>query len=324
MKFIRISLIVTIVQVLCFCQANAENLNAVRVIVNGEIITEFDVNARIAEAFMIARQRYEGAYLEQRREEITTNAIEELINRRILVQEAKRLIILHPEKAEEVEKDLEAFVKDAVDEVGSLYRFYELANKQGVNPLTKRLELREDIMVDHLMREHVYARILITPKEIRKYYQTHTDEYSQEGELSFRQILIKFSSYESKEEAKTAVEGISLKLKEGEAFDVIAQNHSKGPHADKGGLWGFDEVRDFRKDFLKIINKLEKGEISEVTDSAIGYHIFKVEEKVGAETLSFKQVQDDIYKEIFREKFHARKKEYLDELKKNVTIERYY
>ena len=140
MKFIRISLIVTISQILYFCQANAENLNSVRVIVNGEIITEFDVNKRIAEAFMIARQKYSGADLEQKRQEITYKATEELIDRRILVQEAKRLLLLNPEKAEEVERDLESFVKDAVDEVGSLYKFYELANKQGINPLEKRAE----------------------------------------------------------------------------------------------------------------------------------------------------------------------------------------
>lgn len=323
MKFIRISLIVTIFQILYVCQANAENLNSVRVIVDGEIITEFDVNERIAEAYMIAGQRYSGADLEQRRQEIASDAIEELIDRRMLVQEAKRLLLLNPEKAEEVERDLEAFVKDAVAEVGSLYKFYELANKQGVNPLTKRVELREDIMVDHLMRENVYAKILITPKAIRKYYQTHADEYSQEGELSFRQILIKFSSYESKEEARTVVEALFHRLKDGEAFDVIAKDQSKGPHADKGGLWEFDEVRDFRKDFLEIINNLKKGEISEIIDSAIGYHIFKVEEKVEAEVLSFQQVQDGIYKEIFRDQFYERKKEFLDELRENVTIERY-
>lgn len=324
MKFLRWFLIFPALQLFCLCQANAANLNAVRVVVNGEIITEFDVQKQISEAFQIAEEKYDGIELQQKRREIIANAIEELIDRKILVQEAKRVMLLNPEKAEKIEKNLDSFVKGAVDEIGSLYKFYELAHKQGINPLKKRAELKEDLMVDEILRENVYTKIIITPKEMKRYYREHSDKFSGERKLSFRQILIKFSRYKTKEEAKSVAEKLLSRLKNGEEFEVVAKEHSQGPHAYKGGLWEFDEVKDFRKDLVTVVSKLKDNEISQIIETSIGYHIFKIEEIILAKATSFQQAQTEIYNALFREKFIKKKKEYLQELKKKVVIKRYY
>ncbi len=324
MKFLRLVFLFFILQLFCLSQANADNLNAIRVIVNGEIITEFDVRKRISEAFRLAEKEYTEVEFQQKKREIISNAIDELINRRILVQEAKKVLLADPLKAEEIEKNLDSFVKDAVEEVGSLYKFYELANKQGINPLKKKMELKEDLMVDEILRENVYRKIIITPKEIKRYYQNHIDEFSKERRLSFRQILIKFSSYETKEEAKSVTEKILKELKNGKDFVALAKKYSKGPHSHKGGLWDFEEVRDFRKDFVNIISNLKTDEPSKIVESSIGYHIFKLEEIIPAKTMSFQQVQNEIHNTLLREKFIKKKRKYLQKLKQNVVIKKYY
>lgn len=132
-------------------------------------------------------------------------------------------MLADPEKAEEIEKNLDSFVKGAVEEVGSLYKFYELAHKQGINPLKKRAELKKDLMIEEIMRGNVYRKIIVTPKEIKRYYQEHTDEFSRERRLSFRQILIKFSGYKTKEEAKSVTEELLNRLKNGEEFEALAK-----------------------------------------------------------------------------------------------------
>ena len=90
MKFLKLSLAFFVIQLFYLHQISAENLNAVRVIVNGEIITEFDIQVRAYEAFRIAAQKYSEAELESKKQEIIQNAIDELIDRKILVQEAKK------------------------------------------------------------------------------------------------------------------------------------------------------------------------------------------------------------------------------------------
>ena len=323
MKILKLSLAFFVIQLFYLHQISAENLDAVRVIVNGEIITEFDIRKRSYEAFSIAAQKYPESELESKKQEIIQNAIDELIDRKILVQEAKKLLIEKPEKAEEIEKSVESFVKGAVDEVGSLNKFYELANKQGVNPLQKRAELKDDLLIEEIMRENVYRRVIITPKEIKHYYQDHIDEFSMKESMSFRHILIKFSSYNSEEETKAAAEDLLNRSKVGEDFDTLAKEHSRGPHADRGGLWGFDDVKGFRKDLVASISHLKEGEVSPVIKSSLGYHIFKIEEVIQAQTLSFLQVQDEIRNTLFREKFIKVRKEYLKKLRQSVVIKRY-
>jgi parvulin-like peptidyl-prolyl isomerase len=304
-------------------QISAENLNAVRVIVNGEIITEFDIQKRAYEAFRLAGQKYSEAALESKKQEIIENAIDELIDRKILVQEAKKLLAANPELSEQIEKNVDSFVKGAVDQVGSVYKFYELANKQGINPLQKRAELRDDLLVEEIMRENVYRKIIVTPKGIKRYYKDHIDEFSMKGSMSFRHILIKRSSYNSDEEPKAAAEDLLNRLKNGEDFETLAKEYSRGPHAAKGGLWGFDEVKGFRKDLVAAISHLKEGEISPVIKSSLGYHIFKIEEVIQAQILSFMKVQDEIRNTLFREQFVKQKKKYLNKLRKNVVIKRY-
>ena len=313
-----------IVQFFFLYQVDADNLKAVRVVVNGEIITEFDVRNRVAEAFYLAEENYSGEELLQKKRELLNNAVEELIERKILVQEAEKLILSDPDKSAAVEKQLESFLQGAVDEVGSLFKFYELAHKQGIDPLKKRVELKKDIMVDEILRENVYRKIHITPKQIKRYYEEHIEDFSEEGSLSFRQIFIRFSSYDSPEEAKSFAEELLKKLKNGEKFADIAKEYSQGPHSYKGGLWGSDEVKDFRKDLVADIEKLKKGEISQIVETSIGYHIFKVEDITRAKTLSFVEVQSKIENILFRDVFLEKKKEYLEKLKKNVVIKRYY
>ena len=324
MKVLKLSLVFFILQLFYLYQTSAEDLNAVRVIVNGEIITEFDIRRQVAEAFHIAREKYGDIGLRQKEREIVSNGIDELIDRKILVLEAKKLLLENPGMEEALEKNVDSFIQGAVDEVGSLYKYYEMAHKQGINPLKKRAALKEDLLIEEIMRENVYRKIVITPKGIKRYYQENTDEFSSEGSLSFRQILIKFSGYETREDAKSATEDILNRLKNGEEFEDLAKEHSRGPHSDKGGLWEYDEVKDFRKDLVAEISKLKEGEISPIIDSSLGHHIFKIEEIIPTQTLTFQQAQNEIRNILFREEFVKKRKEYLRKLRKDVVIKRYY
>ena len=324
MKVLGLSLVFFILQLFYLYQTSADNLNAVRVIVNGEIITEFDIRREVANAFQIAREKYGEEGLQRKEREIISKGIDELIDRKILVQEAKKVVLADPEKAEAIEKNLDAFVKGAVEEVGSVYKFYELAHKQGINPLKKRAELKEDLLIEEIMRDNVYRKIVVTPKGIKRYYQEHTDEFTREGSLSFRHILLMFSRYETKEDAKSAAEDILNRLKSGEEFGDMAKEYSRGPHSDEGGLWETDEVKDFRKDLVAKISNLKEGEISPIIDSSFGHHIFKIEEIIPTQTLTFQQAQNEIRNMLFREEFVKKRKEYLRKLRKDVVIKRYY
>lgn len=303
--------------------ATGEKINSIVAIVNDEIVTNFDVLRRTAIAIREAESKYNEAALDEKKVEFYEEALNELINRKVLIQTAQEALRKDEIKMDEIEKDLDAFIKGAAKEVGSLSRFYEIVSEQGIDPLGKKRELKDDLMVEKILKENVYKKISVKPKDTKNYYNTHKDEFYKDRQTSFRQILIKISEFENKELARNDAQNLMNRLSKGEDFAELAKNHSQDSHASKGGLWTFEEVSEVRKDLKEIIFGLEKGQVSGIIESDIGFHIIKCEENIPPSYLPFKEAQDEIYQKLFREKFGDKKNEYLEQLKKGFFIHKY-
>ena len=315
--------LIAIFSILFSFKTFGEKINSIVVIVNDKIITNFDVLRRTAVALQEAKSQYNSAELESKRKQFYNEAIEELINREVLLQTAQDALLKDEIKMDEIEKDLDNFIKGAAEEVGSLSKFYEIVTEQGLDPLEKKREFRNDLMVEKVLKENVFRKISIRPKETKDYYNNNLDEFYRERQLSFRQILIKFSEHDSQESARQQAEELMTRLVQSEDFSTLAQTYSHGPNAATGGLWISDEVDDIRKDLREIIFTLKEGELSSIIESPIGYHIIKCEKNVAGSYMPFQEVQEQIHQTLFRKKFGEKKEEYIEELKKNFYIQKY-
>lgn len=303
--------------------AEAKYMETIWAVVNNTIITEEDVKRRALVPLSEAQKKYKGNELMLRIQATLDEVLNQLIDRQLLIQEARRIIEKSPQGQaimEDVEKELAAFLKEAVDEVGSLTKFYEIATKEGINPTEKKKELKDDLMAERLLKDLVYKKITISPKDIRDYYQSHLNEFTQEKQVKVRQLSLKFSSFPNKEEAKKKAEELRDRAKEGGDFEALVKEFSQGPRASTGGLWDFEDVKVMRKDLKEPILALEKGEISDIIQSPVGYHIFKAEEVKPAKEADFMALQEEIRDRLYKEESTRRKKEYIQNLRKNATI----
>ncbi|TLD41545.1 MAG: Survival protein SurA precursor (Peptidyl-prolyl cis-trans isomerase SurA) [Candidatus Jettenia ecosi] len=298
------------------------SINSIRAIVDDEIITHEEVIKHAAVAIKEAQERYRENELMDKIEEILKDTLEEMINRKVLIKEANRLFSTNELMMKDVEKDLDSFVKGAVKKVGSLSKYYEIAESQGINPIEKRNALKEDIMIDKIMKENVYDRVKIQPKLLRRYYCENIDEFRQKKEVKLRHIMIRFSAHKgNKEETFSVAQQIMSRIKKGENFSALAQQYSEGPNAENGGLWSFEEVRELRKDLRDVVYSLKDNECSKIIESSVGYHIFKVELIKPEKTQAFEAVQDEIYKKIYREETTRLKNQYINSLKTGVFVQ---
>ncbi|HHT9126551.1 MAG TPA: peptidylprolyl isomerase [Candidatus Brocadiia bacterium] len=324
---LKFSNVVLLCGFIVFCvgtrPATADKAGAIVAVVNDEIITEYDVAKRAAIAVVEAEKKYSGAELDQIKRQLAQEVINELIDRKVLVIEAERVFGGDESKKEEINKELDSFLKGAVREVGSISKFYEIANSQGINPAEKKVELREDLMIDKIMREHVYTKVSVPPKDVRKYYNEHIKEYQEEKRVKLRHILIKFSGYNTKEDAKWMAKQLLGRLKQGEDFATLAENYSQEPSALRGGLWDFDEVDSLRKELRDEAFRMKDGEISPILESSVGYHIIKIEESKPTIVRSFQSVQEEIFHKLEQEYSNNLKKAYIERLKQNVVIKRF-
>ena len=114
-------------------------------------------------------------------------------------------------------------------------------------------------------------------------------------------ILIKFDPNISDDaqrdvDARTEIEEIYNKIKNGEDFATLAKEFSEDGSANAGGSLGwFDKNINFVPEFKEAVFKLNPGEISPLVKTTFGYHIIKLD-ATGA-TASETELKDLIDKE---------------------------
>ena len=298
-----------------------QSINSIKAIVDDEIITQEDVVKRATIAIKEAQDRYRDNELMDKIDQILKDTLEEVINRKVLIKEATKLFGTSEAMMKEVEKDLDSFVKGAVKNVGSLSKYYEISEAQGINPIEKKNELKEDIMIDKIMKENVHDKVKVQPKLLRRYYCENIDEFRQKKEVKLRHLMVKYSAHNNnKEETLPVAQKIMKRLERGEDFPTLVKQHSDGPNTENGGLCSFEEVNELRKDLRDVVYSLKDNECSKITESPVGYHIFKVELIKPEKIQKFEEVQDDIYKKLYREETVRLKKQYINSLKQNVFI----
>jgi peptidyl-prolyl cis-trans isomerase C len=165
---------------------------------------------------------------------------------------------------------------------------YEAAMNGGVG-LTPEIESRleqfkKDLVADRLVQKVIQEKAVVTEAEVQAYYKSHEDEYTRELRVSH--ILV--NTPEDAEEVK--------ELLQTRTFSWVARRHSIDKHTGVGGDLGFLSKGNMIPEFEKVVFDMKIGEISDVIESELGYHIVKVTDAREARNkLVYEDVAEDIY-----------------------------
>jgi parvulin-like peptidyl-prolyl isomerase len=69
-----------------------------------------------------------------------------------------------------------------------------------------------------------------------------------------------------------------------------------------------------------VIFKLKPNEVSEMVETSMGYHLFRLEERKEGHKRSFEEARDEIFSKIFREKGSEQFRLWMEELKRKAYI----
>lgn len=138
----------------------------------------------------------------------------------------------------------------------------------------------------------------ISNEEVKNFYETHKDRYQRKERIFIRQIVID-------EQAKAEAIQAELKNKD---FAELAKTYSITPEKSKGGEIGWIEKGTV--DYFDPLFANSSG--TKLIQSPFGFHIVKVEKKVGAETLSLETVRPQILSEIKAQREQAEYIAWLD------------
>lgn len=292
----------------------AATINKFVAIVNDEVVTQQDVDQLLSVLYAQYSQEYKGDELLQKMEGVKKDILNQIIEDKLVLSKAKELGIKVTES--EINERLDYIKKGFSSE----QEFYKTLETQGVTMANLKDRYRDQIMMKKLVDYEVKSKISVLPSEISEYYEKHKDEFREADKYRVKNILVKAKDDVGFELAKVEIDNVYAKLKEGEGFDDLARQYSKGPNAENGGDMGYIEKGQMLEVLDKVIFKLKPGEFSEPVKSEIGYHIFKAEDIKYGKQANLEEMQKDIQMVVFQYKFKAMVSEWLSGLKEKAYI----
>lgn len=235
---------------------------------------------------------------------IKKRVLDDLIQKKVLVQEAKK------EGIEVSEVELEEEIKKYKTHYTEL-EFQKMLELRKIDYNAWREIKKINLQTDKLVREKIFADIEIPETQVKEYYDAHHEEFTRPEMVRVRQILT-----DSQEKADALYE----RLKDGENFARLAHNYSLSPDRYQGGDVGFIAKGHFPKEFDTCFD-LKVGELSPIISSLYGFHIFKVTEKKSEELVPYDQVKAQIIEWLSIQVREEAFKKYYNELLKKYPIE---
>lgn len=229
--------------------------------------------------------------------------LDQVIERKILVQEARRLGI----------KISREELNQAISEIKMDYPgegFGETLGLKGTTLEEWRNRLEEKLLAEKIIRGAFHPPEKIEEKEVQQYYEDHQSSFQIALQVRVRQIVVA--------DGEEAIQ-ILKRLKKGENFEKLAKEKSMGPEKVQGGDLGYFSQGEKPTEFDPVF-AMEVGAISEVIKSPYGYHIFKLEEKIEPRQISFEEAKLEILQELGRRKGEENYQKWLKDLRGRAKV----
>ncbi len=262
-------------------------------------------------------QEAKGLDLEARFNEKAKDALRDLIDSQLLVQQAAELGI---NADAEVVKRLDAIRLQM--KLPSMEALEQAVEKQGMNYEDFKQNLRENILTQQVINREVGSRVQVTPQEISTYYEQHKKELERPEGVRIQQILVSTDGKKAEEipALQKKAEEVLARARKGEDFAELAKKESDDPSAANGGDAGFFERGNMAPEIETVAYALKKNQISDITRTKFGFLILKLLEHTQAGVPPQAEAEAAIHERIYYQKIQPALREYLTKLRQESYI----
>jgi parvulin-like peptidyl-prolyl isomerase len=246
--------------------------------------------------------------------------LSELVVRELLLQEAI---------ARGIEADAQG-LEQAYNEARVPYKddaaWAEAIKGEGFTLETYRAELRAKRTVDALIVQEGRETVEPTEAELKEFYDKNPGLFGGDS-VRVAQIQLRVAnpwSEAAKAQVRTATEQIRRRALSGEDFARLAKEHSSDPRsAGRGG-----EIEAFTRDqmpaaFAAAAFGLKPGELSEVVETPLGFHVIKLLERIPRDAPPFEVVQDRLRPHVMQTRAQQRLEALTNRLRAKAKVERF-
>jgi peptidyl-prolyl cis-trans isomerase SurA len=266
-------------------EAAPELLDSVSVIVDQGVVLESQISELIT---VVKRNAVLNNQTLPSDRVLRTQAIEKLIIDNLQTQMADRMGI------QVSDPQLEQTIANiAQGENMNIAQFREKVSQEGVTYDTYREEIRKELILGEVRRANVRRRVYITEQEIKNLVTLIDEQGDEQAEYNLGHILIEFPPEPTDvdiEQAKTRADKVIELLNKGSDFSKIATASSGGSRALEGGDLGWMNINSMPTLFAEAVQKKSKDDLIGPIRSGAGFHILKVKELRGIETVEVEEI----------------------------------
>ena len=286
--------------------ARAELLEEIVAWVNGEIITrsefEDEEKTMLAEVYRSST----GADLDERVAVLKAGLLQDMIERKILLDRARALF---QDLNQIKEFYYRGFKEDQkITDEAELER---MLAAEGMTVDQFKTRLLETYAPKEVLRVEVRDRISISDAEIEAFYNANRELFLVPGKLTVSEIVLKAATEEARATRAAEADQIVAELRSGADFGETARRVSEAGTKDAGGLLGEVSKGDLLPDLEKAALALPAGGISDPIAMSYGFHILKVNERLEEGVAKLDEVRERIRNHLIDRKFNEERVTYL-------------
>ncbi|HPX87780.1 MAG TPA: peptidylprolyl isomerase [Methylophilaceae bacterium] len=256
--------------------AEVQKLDRIVAVVDQTVITERDLESRIAT--VTAQLKKQGTELPDEAL-LRKQILERLISDTLQIQYAAQTGL----KVED--SQLDKTIERIADQNNlTLTEFSEALARDGISMRKFRADIRNEITLARLREREVEGRVNVTESEVDNYLTNQSNSGESLDEFEISHILIRTpeeGATEDIQKAKARVEDALKALNAGMSFAKVSASYSDAPNALEGGNLGWKKGSQMPNLFLDALKNMQVGEVSEPIRSPNGYHILKLTNKRG-------------------------------------------
>ncbi len=234
-------------------------------------------------------------------------ALDQLITRKLIIQEAERLGLSVSE--EELDLEIQSIVDESFqgneEELQTVLEFYGISMES----------FRDDARLNLLVRKLASEQLEGTEEETRQFFEENRFLFDQEEEVEARHILV---------ETEAEADDILAQLEEGEDFAALAAEYSLDTsNKDQAGYLGFFGRGMMVPEFEEVAFGLEIGDISQPVETNFGFHIIELLDRQDGTEAVFEDVEEQVREAMIEEKIPSIINQLVRTLYEQADIEYY-
>ncbi|MFO7607023.1 MAG: SurA N-terminal domain-containing protein [Desulfurivibrionaceae bacterium] len=319
-------LLISLTMALCLGVAavQARVIEKVAAVVNGEVITQTELDKAARDTLSEVRQNTPKSRLDEKLQAARQRILDEMIEDLLIKQKAEELQISVSE--EDIDNAVATISSTNNLTVPELYRELE---RTGADREEYRRKLANQIRRSKLISYEIQSKIVVSEEEARDYYETEYTRQDTPRGYRLLQIGINWggpeSAADSKEKARKRLEGIRNLALQGQDFGELAKSFSELPSAKDGGDIGFFSEKEMAEAMRDTITGLEPGEISEIIETGKSFQFFRLLTRNldgTPEFAPFDDVKEEIIDRLRQKGLEKRYDNWLKEIQEQAIIKK--